>query len=98
MVIIDRDRAATLGITPQAVDDTLYDALGQRQVATNLYADRSVPGSCSRSNRIASWMAGVLQDMYVPSSFGHLVPMAAFTRLEDSGSRSRSVTRTSFPR
>src|SRR5882672_151799 len=33
-VVIDRDRAAQFGITPQAVDDTLYDALGQRQVAT----------------------------------------------------------------
>jgi multidrug efflux pump subunit AcrB len=33
-VIIDRDRAGTFGISPQAVDDTLYDALGQRQVAT----------------------------------------------------------------
>ena len=32
---IDRDTAARLGITPQAIDDTLYDAFGQRQVATS---------------------------------------------------------------
>lgn len=31
---IDRDLIGQLGITPQAVDDTLYDAFGQRQVAT----------------------------------------------------------------
>ncbi|WP_242393258.1 multidrug efflux RND transporter permease subunit [Anaeromyxobacter oryzisoli] len=31
---IDRDTAARLGITPQAVDQALYDAFGQRQVAT----------------------------------------------------------------
>src|SRR5205823_6802584 len=31
---IDRDTAARLGITPQAIDDTLYDAFGQRQVST----------------------------------------------------------------
>ncbi|HXK16287.1 MAG TPA: efflux RND transporter permease subunit, partial [Polyangiaceae bacterium] len=31
---LDRDAAARLGITPQAIDDTLYDAFGQRQVAT----------------------------------------------------------------
>src|SRR5262249_43522133 len=31
---IDRDLLGQLGITPQAVDDTLYDAFGQRQVAT----------------------------------------------------------------
>jgi hydrophobe/amphiphile efflux-1 (HAE1) family protein len=31
---IDRDAAARLGVTPQAIDDALYDAFGQRQVAT----------------------------------------------------------------
>ena len=31
---IDRVTASRLGITPQALDDTLYDAFGQRQVAT----------------------------------------------------------------
>ena len=31
---IDRVTASRLGITPQAIDDTLYDAFGQRQVAT----------------------------------------------------------------
>ena len=39
---IDRDTASRLGISPQAIDDTLYDAFGQRQVSTiftqlNLY-------------------------------------------------------------
>jgi multidrug efflux pump len=31
---IDRDKASRLGVLPQAVDDTLYDAFGQRQVST----------------------------------------------------------------
>jgi multidrug efflux pump len=31
---IDRDTASRFGITPQNVDDTLYDAFGQRQVST----------------------------------------------------------------
>ena len=30
---IDRDQASRFGITPQLIDDTLYDAFGQRQVA-----------------------------------------------------------------
>jgi hydrophobe/amphiphile efflux-1 (HAE1) family protein len=34
-VNVDRDRAARLGINPQSIDDTLYDAYGQRQVATS---------------------------------------------------------------
>ena len=33
-LIIDRDSAARFGITPQTIDDTLYDAFGQRQVST----------------------------------------------------------------
>jgi len=31
---IDRDTASRLGVTPQAIDDTLYDAFGQRQIST----------------------------------------------------------------
>jgi multidrug efflux pump len=33
-LVIDRDTASRLGISPQAIDDTLYDAFGQRQVST----------------------------------------------------------------
>ncbi|HVR63620.1 MAG TPA: multidrug efflux RND transporter permease subunit [Polyangia bacterium] len=37
-VNIDRDSSARLGITPQNIDDALYDAYGQRQVATSFTA------------------------------------------------------------
>ena len=33
-LVIDRDTASRLGITPQDIDDALYDAFGQRQVST----------------------------------------------------------------
>ncbi|HTX53040.1 MAG TPA: MdtB/MuxB family multidrug efflux RND transporter permease subunit [Candidatus Baltobacteraceae bacterium] len=33
-VTIDRATASRLGITPQVIDDTLYDAFGQRQIST----------------------------------------------------------------
>ena len=33
-VNIDRDTAGRLGITPQNIDDALYDSFGQRQVST----------------------------------------------------------------
>ncbi|HWT51368.1 MAG TPA: efflux RND transporter permease subunit, partial [Caulobacter sp.] len=38
LVTIDRDSASRMGITPRAVDNALYDAFGQRQVAT-IYED-----------------------------------------------------------
>lgn len=34
ILVIDRDSASRFGITPQAIDDTLYDAFGQRLVST----------------------------------------------------------------
>ena len=34
MVTYDRDTAARFGISPQLIDNTLYDAFGQRQVST----------------------------------------------------------------
>ena len=33
-LVFDRDTAARLGITPSAIDQTLYDAYGQREVST----------------------------------------------------------------
>jgi multidrug efflux pump len=37
-VTIDRDSASRMGVTPRAVDNALYNAFGQRQVAT-IYED-----------------------------------------------------------
>ena len=34
LLVIDRSTASRLGITPQLIVDTLYDAFGQRQVST----------------------------------------------------------------
>ncbi len=33
-LVVDRRRAAAFGVTPTAIDNTLYDAFGQRQIAT----------------------------------------------------------------
>ena len=33
-VTVDRDRASALGVSMKVIDDTLYDAFGQRQIAT----------------------------------------------------------------
>jgi multidrug efflux pump len=33
-IVIDRNTAARFGITPQLIDDTLYNAFGQRQIST----------------------------------------------------------------
>ena len=34
LLVIDRDTASRFGIRPQTIDDTLYNAFGQRQIST----------------------------------------------------------------
>jgi hydrophobe/amphiphile efflux-1 (HAE1) family protein len=78
---IDRDAASRLGIDPAAVDNTLYDAFGQRHVAQifttlNTYfvileADPSFQLGPYALNRI-----------YVRSSNGSTVPLSQFTTVE----------------
>src|SRR3989442_2108070 len=80
-LVIDRDTAARLGILPQAIDDTLYDAFGQRQVSTiftqlNQYHVVLEVQPSFRQNPDA------LKSIYVRSSNGAQVPLSAFTRYE----------------
>jgi multidrug efflux pump len=80
-LVIDRDIASRLGILPQAIDDTLYDAFGQRQVSTiftqlNQYHVVLEVGPGFQQNPDS------LKDIYVPSSTGQQVPLSTFTRLE----------------
>jgi multidrug efflux pump len=77
---IDRDTAARLGITPQAIDDTLYDAFGQRQVSTiftqlnQYHVVLEVKPSFQQS-------PDRLRDLYVRGAGGAQVPLGAFTRV-----------------
>ncbi|HSV06234.1 MAG TPA: multidrug efflux RND transporter permease subunit [Candidatus Binatus sp.] len=76
---IDRDTASRLGITPQAIDDTLYDAFGQRQVSTiftqlnQYHVVLEVKPSFQES-------PATLQDLHVRSTNGAQVPLAAIAR------------------
>ncbi len=82
-LVIDRDTASRLGITPQMIDDTLYDAFGQRQVSTiftQLNQYHVVLEVASKFERTPD----ALKDIYVRSADGKQVPLAAFTRFEPS--------------
>ncbi|HEY4958382.1 MAG TPA: efflux RND transporter permease subunit, partial [Caldimonas sp.] len=83
MVVIDRDRAAQFGITPQAIDDTLYDALGQRQVAT-IFSQVDQYHVVLELDPAHKLDANALQEIKVASAAGQLVPLAAVARFEDS--------------
>ncbi len=78
---IDRDRAARFGVQPQLIDDTLYDAFGQRQVAqysTQLNSYRvilEVPPS------LQGEMA-TLDKLYVRARDGTAVPLSTFVTVD----------------
>jgi multidrug efflux pump len=77
---IDRDNASRLGIAPQAIDDTLYSAFGQRQVSTiftQLSQYRVVLEVAPRFQQDPE----ALKSIYVKSATGQQVPLSAFTRL-----------------
>ena len=80
-LVIDRDSAARFGITPQMIDDTLYDAFGQRLVSTmftQLNQYHVVLEVQPRFQRTPD----SLKDIYVRAPSGMQVPLSSFTRLE----------------
>jgi multidrug efflux pump len=80
-VVIDRNTASRLGITPQLIDDTLYDAFGQRQVSITytLLNQYHVIMEVEPS----FWQRPeTLRDIYVRSPVGAVVPLSAFARFE----------------
>ena len=82
-LVIDRNTASRFGILPQAVDDTLYDAFGQRQVSTiftqlNQYHVVLEVGPQFRQD------PSDLEHIYVKSATGTQVPLSAFSHFESS--------------
>jgi multidrug efflux pump len=80
-LVIDRATASRLGITPQLIDDTLYDAFGQRQVAI-LYTPLNQYHVVMEVEPRFWQRPETLRDIYLPSSKGGMVPLGAFSRYE----------------
>jgi multidrug efflux pump len=75
---IDRDTAARLGIQPQAIDDTLYDAFGQRQVST-IFTQLNQYHVILEVKPEFQQDPEALRYIYVRTSSGEQVPLSAFT-------------------
>jgi len=80
-LVIDRVTASRLGITPQAIDDTLYDAFGQRQIAT-LFTQLNQYHVILETMPEFQKNPAKLQDIYVRSATGGAVPLSTFTHFE----------------
>ena len=80
-LVIDRDTAARLGILPQAIDDTLYDAFGQRQVTT-IFTQLNQYHVVLQVDPRFQQNPDALKNIYVKSSNGTQVPLSTFTHFE----------------
>jgi multidrug efflux pump len=77
----DRQTASRLGITPQTIDSTLYEAFGQDQVSTMYTALNQYHVVMEVAPQFWQNPLG-LNDVYVPTSSGGVVPLSAITHYE----------------
>lgn len=80
---INRDTASRLGITPQAIDDTLYDAFGQRQVST-IFTQLNQYHVVLEVDPKYQHSPDALKHIYVQTSSGAQAPLSSFTHFEPS--------------
>ena len=78
---IDRNTASRLGLTAQLIDDTLYDAFGQRQVSI-IYTPLNQYHVVMEVAPQYWQRPAILRQIYVHSSQGFEVPLGAFARYE----------------
>jgi HAE1 family hydrophobic/amphiphilic exporter-1 len=79
-VAIDRDRAASLGVTVQQIEEALYDAYGSRQVSTIFTSSDQYWVILELKPEFQRDMAA-LSSLYVASRNGDLVPLGAVARI-----------------
>ncbi len=74
---IDRDTASRLGVAPQLIDDTLYDAFGSRQVAT-IYSSANQYRVILEVQPQFQTDERALTSLYVVNAAGARIPLSTF--------------------
>jgi len=82
-LVIDRDTAARLGIAMADVDNTLYDAFGQRQVST-IFTQLNQYHVVMEVGQNFQTDPGTLANLYVKSGNGTQVPLSMLAHWEQS--------------
>ncbi len=94
---IDRDQASRLGVSLQAIDDTLYDAFGQRQITQYFTQINSYHVILEVLPDLAD-KVGTLERLYVRSANGTAVPLSALAKWTTAPVRPLSISHQSqFP-
>jgi len=80
-LVYDRETAARMGITPQMIDATLYDAFGQRQVSTMYSQLNQYHVVMEVEPRFWQSPEG-LNEIYLHPTAGGIVPLSAIAHYE----------------
>jgi HAE1 family hydrophobic/amphiphilic exporter-1 len=78
-LVIDRDTAARLDVTPEAIDNTLYDAFGQRQVST-IYKRYNQHHVVLEVDPQLQRDPSSLNKIYVRATTGAMIPLASVAK------------------
>ena len=79
---IDRNTASRLGITPQMIDDALYNAFGQRQIST-IFTQLNQYRVVLEVKPEFRQDPEALEQIYLRSAGGGQVPLSTFTTIEE---------------
>jgi multidrug efflux pump len=82
-LVIDRDTASRLGVGMQQIDDTLYDAFGQRLVSTMFTQLNQYHVVLEVANSFRNH-PNDLDNIYVRSASGSQVPLSSFAHIEQT--------------
>ncbi len=88
-LVIDRDTASRVGVTPQIIDNALYSAFGQRQVST-MYKPLNQYHVVMEAELAFQQNPDALKNIYVRSANGVEVPLSSFIHYE-SGLTAQSI-------
>ncbi len=80
-VVVDRDAASRLGVSPLDVDNTLYDAFGQRQVST-IYEQYNQHHVVLEVDPEFQTNPVYLSKIYVKSNTGAMVPLSSVSKMQ----------------
>ncbi len=95
-VVVDRDAASRLGVSAAAIDNTLYDAFGQRQVST-IYTEYNQHHVVLEADPALQMSPSSLSQIYVRSSNGQQVPLSSVARFEASNTSLSVNHQSQFP-
>ncbi len=95
-ITIDRQTASRIGITPQTIDAALYDSYGQRQVST-LFTQLNQYHVVMEVKPEFQVDPTQLQNIYIKSAAGGVVPLSTFTRYEPSAAPVLITHQGQFP-